>query len=417
MEDVIASTTGIFVVVVVVIVIIERCFFFLCITGFPAELVQLVSVHIYSPPSVKTNPKACVIWDPEGSYTVHGHHQHYGDIGSISSVHSTRNEFAFKKPEGIVISCGGMLSMYHVDDIVSTRSHFAALHTTGSITMWNKNGVVKVWTSKFKSIHASATTLVAIKEDGGLLVWGSGSTVTDFPRVKHLLHGQVVKTIQSTPFQFLARLGDGSVVTWGACTITDKLSKDVKNIYTDGCNFSVLCLYHDGQAVIEYSNSPPKTFDKVASVFTVDCGYILVHTDKSAVAINLMCETKYTNVSAVHPLGDVALIQEEDGTIRIWDTVKTEDAKETKKITPLQGKTLDKVVTTQHPIRAALFNGSVFVWSPCCNKTWQFSHVHDIHANDMHLIVVFKNGNVMVHEKNKWTTLDCGECDIRMAEQ
>jgi alpha-tubulin suppressor-like RCC1 family protein len=186
--------------------------------------------------------------------------------GGVAKVYSSFRAFAALKTDGSVVTWGqpgygsdsssvAMEISEGVVSIFSTEGAFAALKVDGSVVTWGHaphggessvhdyNGssweisdVSEGLLSGVDTVVSNTEAFAALKNDGSVVTWGTGSSGGKSTNVAASLNTGVTKIV-STKQAFAALKNDGSVVCWGNSELEDigqALSSGVEALYTAG---------------------------------------------------------------------------------------------------------------------------------------------------------------------------------------
>ena len=180
---------------------------------------------------------AFAIWYYGGNGIVTWGHEWYGSDSSevqkqlkgVQEVVATRSAFAALLADGSVVTWGDVAAggdssrvqdqLKMVQSIQATDSAFAARLADGSVVTWGisarggDSSGVQDQLKNVQEISATNSAFAAILGDASVITWGHQAFGGDSSYVQHLLKN--VEKIQGTCDAFAAILKDGSVVTWG----------------------------------------------------------------------------------------------------------------------------------------------------------------------------------------------------------
>jgi alpha-tubulin suppressor-like RCC1 family protein len=227
---------------------------------------------------------------------------------------------------------GGVKSIYALND------GFVALKEDGGLVVWGyiyepstemepalSNGVTDVFSS-------SDGHFAALKEDNTLLTWGWG-----YPHKIPFNVADNIKTVVSTDGAFAALKNDGSVIAWGSVehgsdltSVATNLADGVLEIYAT--NFLFAALKEDGSVVTwgdeGFSDSlPPQQLIGIKAIYTnkfsfaalredggvVTWGYKRTGGDSASVAFELKSDVK-----DIFPAPESFVAIKEDGSVISW---------------------------------------------------------------------------------------------------
>ena len=165
-----------------------------------------------------------------------------------------------------------------------TKSAFAALKDDGSVVTWgsgssggDSSSVASELSSGVINIFSNERAFAALKDDGSVVTWGRDVYGGDSSSVASELSSGV-SSIYSTETAFAALKADGSVVTWGASSdrddfhgggdsssVASELSSGVTSITSNRTAFAALFLDTDRDGVVDsrdaYPNDPYEWLD------------------------------------------------------------------------------------------------------------------------------------------------------------
>ena len=141
---------------------------------------------------------------------------------------------------------------------------FAALKADGSVVTWgsgsggDSRSVSGNLSSNVTALYSNDSAFAALKADGSLVTWGVGNNGGDSTSVSGNLSSNV-KAVYSTKYAFAALKTDGSVVTWGnannggnSTAVSGSLSSNVTGVYSNQLAFAAL---KDNGSVVTWGNA------------------------------------------------------------------------------------------------------------------------------------------------------------------
>jgi len=136
-----------------------------------------------------------------------------------------------------------------VAEIFAAQQAFAALKEDGSVVTWGSGSdggdsstIADSLTNGVAEIFSTKTAFAALKEDGSVVTWGQGANGGDSSAVTENL-GEGVVTVVAADYAFAALKTNGSVVTWGDSTFggdSSSLTGRVKEIFSAAGGFAAL---------------------------------------------------------------------------------------------------------------------------------------------------------------------------------